>query len=254
MSQIGWSVFAGIRDQAASAALVAASAGAIRPVKCDVTNSEQIESAVSQIMAATEGSLDGLVNNAGIAVPGPLELVSIEEVRRQLEVNVIGQAAVTQPLITALRSSTGRIVNIGSVSGLFTPPMLGVYAMSKYAIEAFSDGLRRELNTSGISVSLIEPGSIDTPFWEKSRAWALPVLDTMSEEQRNLYGATIDKLAAKAASRPGSGVHLVVNAVEHALTSRRPKTRYPIGRSAQVISRLRRILPDRALDRLARLS
>ena len=119
-----------------------------------------------------EAGIAGLVNNAGIVVPGPLEAVPIEALRRQLEVNVIGPVAVTQALLPLLRKGRGRIVNISSINGGLAPPYMGPYAASKFAMEAITDALRSELRTWGIGVSAVEPGPIDTPIWEKSVAAA----------------------------------------------------------------------------------
>ncbi len=250
MSQRGWTTFAGVRNETDAALL--AEAGSITPVQCDVTDSEQIATAADRILSITGGNLTGLVNNAGIARPGPLEILPIDDLRTQLEVNVIGQLAVTQAFIEALRNEGGRIVNIGSVSGMFAAPGIGAYAMSKFALEAFNDALRRELEPWRISVSLIQPGSIETPIWDKTIAASQPLLESLDERRRSMYSGLIEPLARTAAGPKHTPISAVSDAIEHALVDRRPKTRYAVGSSARWITVLRRLLPDRGLDTLAR--
>lgn len=254
MAGLGWRTFAGVRSNDSAASLVAASGGAVEPIRCDVTDTDQVSSAARQIISETDGELSGLVNNAGIAIAGPLELISIDDLRRQLEVNVIGQLAVTQQLIPALRRSGGRIVNIGSVSGLYAAPLIGAYAMSKFALEAMTDSLRRELTATGIRVSLIESGSVNTPIWDKTLDATRPLLDSMTDSQRKIYGPGLDALETKAANTGRDSVSLVTGAIEHALTSRSPRIRYRIGSSTKLVAILRRLLPDIALDQLPRFT
>ena len=252
MSQRGWATFGGIRSDNDAARLIEASSGSITPVMCDVTDENQIAAAAAQILSTTGGTLTGLVNNAGIARPLPLELLPLDHLREQLEVNVTGQLAVTQRFIEALRNEGGRIVNVGSVSGMYAAPAIGAYAMSKFALEAFNDVLRRELAPWKISVSLIQPGSIDTPIWDKAITGSRPLLESLDERQRAMYEEMIEPLAREAATPKQTPVSAVSDAVEHALVDRRPRTRYPIGPSARWITALRRLLPDRGLDGIAR--
>lgn len=252
MSALGWRTFAGVRSDEAAASLEAASNGTIEAIRCDITDHHQVTSAVESILSATGGLLTGLVNNAGIAKPGPLESIPIDDLRQQLEVNVIGHVAVTQKLLPALHDANGRVVNIGSVSGMYAAPLIGAYAMSKFAIEAMSDSLRRELALTGVRVSLIQAGSIDTPIWDKTLRESGPMMESMTARQRGIYGPGLDALANRADNPGGDPVTLVTNAIEHALTSRSPKIRYRIGSSTRLVSVLRRIFPDRALDQLAR--
>lgn len=187
--------------------------------------------------------LDGLVNNAGIAVAAPLEELPVAELRRQLEVNVVGQLAVTQALLPALRAASGRVVIVGSIAGRSALPFLGAYAISKFALEAMADSLRLEVAPDGIEVALVEPGTIATPIWTKPQ----PLAEQVSERYRLRVEAFRTLAAARAAQ--AAPADLVARAVEHALTARRPKTRYLVGRDARMRARLER-LPDRLRDRM----
>jgi NAD(P)-dependent dehydrogenase (short-subunit alcohol dehydrogenase family) len=203
------------------------------------------------IAAAAEGieRLDGLVNNAGIAVAAPLEFLPLEELRLQLEVNVVGQLAVTQAFLPALRTARGRVVIVGSIAGRSALPFLGAYAMSKHALEALADSLRVELEPDGIHVSIVEPGTIATPIWTKPR----PLLDELPEEAYGRYGARMTSFRNVAAERSAKAApaSAVVRAVEHALTADTPKTRYLVGRDAKLRAGIER-LPDRLRDRVLR--
>ena len=185
------------------------------------------------------------MNNAGIGVAAPLEDLPAEELRRQLEVNVVGQLAVTQAVLPALRATRGRIVIMGSIGGRSALPFLGGYAMTKFALEAMADSLRLELAADGIEVALVEPGNIATAIWTKPQ----PLADRVSER----YRARIDRFRKVAAARSSKGapVDLVADAVEHALTASRPKTRYVVGRDAKIRAAIER-LPDRLRDRVLR--
>ena len=187
--------------------------------------------------------LDGLVNNAGIGVASPLEDLPLDELRRQLEVNVIGQLAVTQAVLPALRVARGRVVIMGSIGGRSALPFMGGYAMTKFALEAMADSLRLELATDGIEVSLIEPGTIATAIWTKPQ----PLADRVSER----YQGRLDRFRQIAAARSAKArpADLVAQAVEHSLTAERPKTRYLVGRDAKIRAAIQK-LPDRARDRV----
>jgi NAD(P)-dependent dehydrogenase (short-subunit alcohol dehydrogenase family) len=240
LARKGWRVFAGVREAGAAPA-------GTEELLLDVTNAEQIRAAAD----AVGDELHGLVNNAGIALAAPLESVPIDELRNQLEVNVVGQVAVTQALLPALRRAHGRIVLIGSIAGKSALPFLGPYAASKHALEAIADSLRLELHPFGISVSLVEPGSILTPIWTRSAARADELLERMDDSVNALYGdriAAFRKIALKrgAAGAPADAVAAVV---EKALTAERPRTRYLVGRDAKIRAGFER-LPDKVRDRL----
>ncbi len=205
-------------------------------VLLDVTDPEAIA-------ALRFDRLDGLVNNAGIAIAAPLEDLPLAELRRQLEVNVIGQLAVTQALLPALRAARGRIVIVGSIAGRSALPFLGAYAISKFALEAATDALRVELAPEGIEVALVEPGTIATPIWTKPQ----PVADIVSDR----YRARVERFRAAAAKRAANAAPAdrVAKAIEHALTAGRPRTRYLVGRDARIRATVER-LPDRLRDRV----
>lgn len=218
----------------------------IEPLRLDVTRSEEIAAAA----AVVGDSLDALVANAGVAIAAPLELVPIEELRRQLEVNVVGQVAVAQAFLPALRRARGRIVLMGSVGGRSALPFLGPYAASKHALEAVADSLRVELRPWGIAVSIIEPASIRTAIWTKGAARADELRASFPADGYERYASAIESFRSVALKRgPGGDPSDVAQAVEHALTARRPRARYVIGRDAHMRVWIER-LPTRARDRL----
>src|SRR5208283_4610504 len=172
-----------------------------------------------------------IVNNAGMTVAGPLEVLPIEALRQQFEVNVIGQVAVTQAFLPLLRSRKGRIVIMGSVLGRISPPLVAPYSAAKFALEAITDSLALELRKWGIRVVLLEPGNIATPIWEKSKNRVLVMLDALDPERRELYRearADIERIAG-AFSRGGIASAYVARAVVRALTAGSPRTRYRVG-------------------------
>jgi NAD(P)-dependent dehydrogenase (short-subunit alcohol dehydrogenase family) len=247
----GWTVFAGVRRDADAEALRGRATRRLQPVILDVTDAAAIASTREMVAAAVGAAgLHGLVNNAGIAVAAPLEYVPLDDLRRQLEVNVVGLVAVTQAFLPLLRRARGRVVNIGSTSGFLTPAFMGPYCASKYAVEAISDALRRELRPWGLEVALVQPGDIATPIWEKSSTAGRELEARLSDEARERYGAAIQSMKAYAAEtgRKASPAEEVAAVVEDALTARRPRTRYLVGRGATIQSTLARWVPDRTLD------
>jgi NAD(P)-dependent dehydrogenase (short-subunit alcohol dehydrogenase family) len=247
----GFRVFAGVRSEAAARKLRSLASSCLFPLQIDVTVAESVAAAARLVTETVgEAGLAGLVNNAGIVVAAPLELVPLDELRRQLEVNVVGQVAVTQAFLPLLRKAKGRIVNMGSFNGRVAAPYLGCYAASKHAMEALSDALRIELRSWGIDVALIEPGSTSTPIWEKSLAAANRLAETVTSDGLALYDAdmaALRKATQRLAGTAGS-VAGVVQAVVHALTARRPKTRYPVGIQTHLIFRAHKWVPDRIWD------
>jgi len=168
----GWRVFAGVRKEEDAAALSEAGSERLMPLILDITGAGQIAAAAARVEAESAAGLDGLVNNAGVAIPGPLETLAIEDFRRQVEVNMTAHVAVTQALLPAVRAATGRIVFISSIGGRVALPLTGAYHAAKFGIEAVGDVFRQELRPWGISVSIVEPGSIDTPIWERGERTA----------------------------------------------------------------------------------
>ena len=261
MDRLGWRVFAGVRSQEAARRIVERAqnlqkTSRLVPVMIDVTEGDSIEAAAAEIQEAVgRAGLDALVNNAGIAVSGPLEVVKIERIRRQLEVNVVGQIAVTQAMLPMLRAARGRIVNMGSVSGRLAGPYLGPYCASKFAIEAFSDSLRVELAPWGISVSLVEPVSIVSDIWDKALEEIERLKAETSPAGRELYNESFESMAkiTNDCVRTALPVEKVTKAVRHALTARRPKTRYLVARPpGKVLFPLFCALPDRVRDWIIR--
>lgn len=253
MDGLGWRVFAGVRKEGDAESLRAAGSERLVPLTLDVTRPEQIAAAAAWIGDEVgENGLDGLVNNAGIGVMGPLETVPIEDFRRQIEVNLIGQVAVTQAMLPLIRRATGRIVLISSGGGRMALPFGGAYHAAKFGLEGVADSLRQELKPWGIEVSVIEPGSIDTPIWERSVSAFEEAAKQAPPAQEELYGkrlAGLRKGAERTAAR-GIPPEKVAAAIADALTARRPRTRRRVGLDAQGQILLRRLLPDRALDRL----
>ena len=246
LGSLGFRVFAGVRSDEDAERLAAATR--VAALKIDVTDTDSVAAAAREV----GGELAGLVNNAGIAVTGPIEFVPLEELRRQLEVNLVGQVAVTQAFMPALRAARGRIVNVSSIGGRFALPLFGPYAASKFALEGVSDSLRRELRDSGIRVSLVEPGGVATPIWSKGIEDANRLRERMPPHAEPLYEHLIEPIERNAirTEREGLEPEAVARVIGRALTARRPRTRYLVGRDAQAIGRLARILPDRALDAL----
>jgi NAD(P)-dependent dehydrogenase (short-subunit alcohol dehydrogenase family) len=249
MAERGWRVFAGVRKPA-DAERLRALGGTLEPVSVDVVDARQVQDAAALIQEkAGAAGLQGLVNNAGIAVSGPLEHLPLADLRRQFEVNVFGLVAVTQAALPLLRAGRGRIVNMSSIAGRATSPVVGAYAASKHAVEALSDALRMELKTQGVGVAVIEPGVIRTPIWEKGRDESAVRLGALSEEDRARYAPLLDGLRkfAEKQGPKGAPPERVADAVEHALTSPRPRTRYLVGTDAKIRAFLKK-LPDRWVD------
>jgi NAD(P)-dependent dehydrogenase (short-subunit alcohol dehydrogenase family) len=250
LDQAGFQVFAGVRKRGDAESLEAEGSERLEPVILDVTDGTTIDVTRERIDEVAQGRLAGLVNNAGIVVAGPLETVELDGLRRQLEVNLIGQVAVTQAFIPMLREARGRIVFITSVGGRMALPYLSPYHASKFGLEGVGDSLRMEMSQFGVGVSIVEPGSISTPFW--GRETVDQVLERMEPEQRRIYedAARAAAEGARKAEARGIPPDRVAKAVEHALTSSRPKTRYLVGIDARIQATLRKWLPDRAVDRL----
>lgn len=249
----GWRVVAGVRRSEDAERLREASGGRLLPVKLDVTSDDDRRELGERLAGLSgEGGVQGLVNNAGIVVGGPLECIPVEEIRRQFEVNVFGLLGVTQTLLPLLRLGGGRIVNIGSVAGCITAPFLGPYSASKFALEALTDALRVELAPERIGVSLIEPGPAATPMWDK--LWAHnPCLDGAGDDDcAGRYAAALRGFQAMVGGQPANAdaPQAVACVVERALTARRPRVRYQVGRGTRAEIILSRLLGDRLRDRL----
>jgi NAD(P)-dependent dehydrogenase (short-subunit alcohol dehydrogenase family) len=222
----------------------------LRTVRIDVTDGDQIAAARDELGGEP---LAGLVNNAGIAVAAPLEFLPIDKLRQQLEINLIGQVAVTQAFLPALRRAHGRIVNVSSIGGRVALPLVGAYAASKFGLEGVSDSLRRELRAQGVDVILIEPGGVKTPIWKKGERLADEMTEGMPAEAERLYGRMIERVRAETAKieqERGIEPREVAEVIGEALTARRPRARYLVGRDAKIRGHMAKIVPARVMDRL----
>ena len=248
LARAGFAVLAGVRREEDGAALRAQD-GRIEPVIVDVTDAGQIAALAARVGGSP---LAGLVNNAGIAVAGPLEGVPLDLVRRQYEVNVFGLLAVTQALLDPIRAGQGRIVNIGSIGGRINTPFVGPYSSSKAAVRSLSAALRRELRPWDIRVALVEPGALDTPIWRKGEAGAQETIDALPDRVRSLYARPLDALVAatRKIAANASSADDAAQAIEHALTAERPKAIYTVGREARIQGALHSVLPARTFDAL----
>lgn len=246
----GFHVLAGVRRDSDADAVRAAG---IEPVTLDITHPEQVKALAERVAAdPARRPLRALVNNAGIAVNAPVEALPIDEWRRQFEVNLFGHIAVTQALLPALLASSGRVVNISSVGGKIAMATYGAYAGTKFALEAVSDSLRREVAPLGVKVVIVEPGGVRTEMSARGTATARNLAAGMSPEQTERYGRLVQAIVAQSAAFTKSGLppEKAALVIAEAVTARRPRTRYTIGRDAAILTRLARILPDRLLDRI----
>jgi NAD(P)-dependent dehydrogenase (short-subunit alcohol dehydrogenase family) len=222
----------------------------LRTTRIDVTDADQIAAARDEL---GDEPLAGLVNNAGIAVAAPLEFLPIDRLRQQLEINLIGQAAVTQAFLPALRRGRGRIVNVSSIGGRVGLPLVGAYNASKFGLEGLSDSLRRELRPQGVDVILIEPGGVKTPIWKKGEELADEMLEDVPPEAERLYGRLIAAVRTgtqRIARETGIEPSEVAEAIGRALTSSRPRARYLVGSDAKQRAVMAKLLPARVMDRL----
>jgi NAD(P)-dependent dehydrogenase (short-subunit alcohol dehydrogenase family) len=247
----GWKVFAGVRKAEDAESLREAASSRLAPVFLDVTDADQIAAAAEQIAQESEDGLDGLVNNAGVAIPGPLETVPLEDFRRQLEVNLVAYVAVTQALLEQIRRAEGRVVFISSIGGRIAFPFGGPYHASKFGTEAIGDVFRQELRPWGLKVSIVEPGSIDTPIWERGQRTAEEI-EAKSPRTNLLYGAAIEKFRKVIEDTAERGIppEKVAKAIAHALESNRPRARYLVGLDAKLQARLKPFIPTSVFDRI----
>lgn len=248
LDRLGHRVYAGVRSREHAHGLRQRRSDRMVPVFLDVTDQAQIDAVAGQI-AGGGGSLDGVVSNAGIGRGGPLETW-----REQLEVNVLGQVAVTEAMLSFIRAAHGRVVFIGSISGEVATQLTGPYRASRFAIEAIGESLRSELRPWGISVSVVEPAAVKTPIWDKTRQEADRLERALPEEARTRYARHIAAIrkGIQIQQQHAASPDTVAAVVEHALFSRRPKTRYLAGADARVQALLVRWLPDRPREAIIR--
>ena len=248
----GLRVFAGVRKEADGEKLRREAGPCLTPVLLDVTDDSSIARAVETVAKLANGRLYGLVNNAGVGLGGPLELVPITKTRELFEVNVIGLLAVTKAFLPLLRKAHGRVVNIGSLAGLLAMPGASSYAASKFAVQAITDSLRVELEPFGVQVTIVDPGAIESALWEKGRAQKKAILEAAPQELMDLYAPLIE-IGKRLGAHPRDILppSCVADDVVHALTSKKPKVRYLVGPGPKKASRLAR-MPVRLRDWLLR--
>lgn len=250
----GHRVYAGVRRTADGERLASLASDRLVPVILDVTDEATIEAAAKRIREEAGGELHGLVNNAGIGRGGPLEYLDIAEWREQLDVNVIGQVAVTKSVLPLIRSGQGRVVFIGSIGGKVATMMMSPYNASKFAIEGIGSALRQELHPWGIKVAVIEPGAIKTEIWSKATETADRLEEELPPEARSLYGSHMTTLRKVLAMQDRNAVpaQKVADAVRDALFSSRPRPRYVVGTDARAMSAMARLLPESVREALLR--
>jgi NAD(P)-dependent dehydrogenase (short-subunit alcohol dehydrogenase family) len=253
LAQAGWTVFAGVRREEDGAALVANVDGDVRPLMLDVSDESQIREAVAEVRAAVGAAgLDGLVNNAGIGLGGPVELIPMADWRRQFEVNLFGVIALTQEAFDLVRAARGRFVFIGSDGGRFSAPGTAPYSATKHAMEAVCESLRHELASTSMAVCLIEPGMVKTPIWDKTAQEIGRVDGLIPDDRRAEYGFLVPAMIGftEEGRTKGTEPEKVAGRIEHALTATRPKARYLVGPDAKVLGGVVTRLPDPVRDRI----
>jgi NAD(P)-dependent dehydrogenase (short-subunit alcohol dehydrogenase family) len=241
----GWDVYAGVRDASTAPA-------GTTPLVLDLTAVDTVA-----LRDALPADLGAVVNNAGVVVGGPVEGLDLDQLRHQLEVNVVGQVAVTQAVLPLLRRSRGRVVLISSVNGRVSTPMMGPYCASKFALEAIADALRVEVRPWGIAVSVVEPGAIDTDLWRQAPEFLEETLSSLDDETRRLYAGHADGMrrTVVAVQKTAAPVGTVVDAIEKALTAKRPRARYVPGAPAKAQALSAALTPTPLWDRtLARFT
>jgi NAD(P)-dependent dehydrogenase (short-subunit alcohol dehydrogenase family) len=250
LAGVGFHVLAGVRNDRDAAAV---SSDQVEAVRLDITDEEQVAALARRVQSDPQARpLRAVVNNAGIAVNAPVELIPLTDWRRQFDVNFFGHVAVIQALLPALLSSRGRVINISSIGGRVAGPTFGAYSAAKFALEAMSDALRREVRHLGIDVIVVQPGAIATPIWDKGIAAATARDSAMTEEQRRRYSTVNARAVQRARDASVNGVppERVAEVITRAVTVARPRTRYLVGRDARITARLAALLPDRVLDRV----
>ncbi|GAA4185829.1 SDR family NAD(P)-dependent oxidoreductase [Streptosporangium oxazolinicum] len=249
LARAGFQVFAGVRKQADGERLRRTATGVLIPVTIDVTDEDCVADAARTVTGRLTGSgLWGLVNNAGICVPSPLAWLEPGQLRRQLDTNVVGTLTVTRAFLPSLRNGGGRIVNVTSGLGRVAVPFLGAYVASQFAKEGFSDVLRRELAPLGIAVCVVRPGAIVTPIWDKVTADGHRAVSAGDPYHREPFLRFLDSNAETARASKTTSLDFT-RAVLRALTSRRPRRHYPVGRDATAAGLVSRFLPTALLDR-----
>ena len=250
LARQGFHVLAGVRRDRDADAI---RGPGLEPLIIDITNPQHIQTLAARVRGDSQGrAIRALINNAGVQANVPIEAFAMEEWRRLFEVNLFGHVAVTQALLPELIRSKGRVINISSVGGKVAMGAYGPYAATKFALEAVSDSLRRELATVGVGVVVVEPGAVRTEMLDRAIATADELMSAMTPEQNQRYGRLVHAVNAQAMSSTKAGLpaEAAAKVIAKAVTARRPRTRYTVGRDAALITRLARFLPDRTLDRV----
>jgi NAD(P)-dependent dehydrogenase (short-subunit alcohol dehydrogenase family) len=220
-------------------------------VLLDLADAASLAPACSEVLDRADGKLVGLINNAGLSISGAFEGLSLDDWRRQFEINFFGHISITGNLMPGLLANKGRVITVGSIGGRMALPYMGPYTASKHAVRAWMDAMRLELVPQGVHAVLIEPGAIDTPLWNKGAGEALARLEALPEELRGRYQRYFNgalkaaEMSAKAAIPPDR----VAKVIERALTARHPRGRYLVGPDARVQATIAK-LPPSVTDRL----
>jgi len=255
LDRAGYRAFAGVRKEADGQRLTDVASQRLRTLLVDVTDVASVEAAAKAVAAEVgDAGLGALVNNAGVAMGGPIEYLDLDDWRRQLEVNVVGQVAVTKSFLPLIRQGSGRIIFIGSIGGRVAAPFVGPYSASKFAVEAIAESLRQELEPWAIPVTVIEPGAVKTPIWAKGQSQADDIEAAMPPEARERYGPAVQELrrVLRMQDRMGIPPQRVAEAIARVLTARTPPTRLLVGRDAKAGALLVRLAPDRTRDAILR--
>lgn len=249
----GTVVWATVRRQEDADRLATEHGDRVRPLLMDLEDGDSVRAAGATVVAA--GPLDGLVNNAGAALPGPLEYLPIEVFRRQLEINLVGQLLVTQAVLPALfegvrRRGEARIVMIGSIGGRIAGPVLGAYSAAKHGLVGMTGSLRAELAPAGIKVLLIEPGAIATPIWSRGLAAGDELVVPPGARERYASMLRTTRAMAHRGSEKGLPPAAVADVIHAALTDRHPPPRQVVGTDARIMATMVRLLPFRLVYRI----
>jgi NAD(P)-dependent dehydrogenase (short-subunit alcohol dehydrogenase family) len=253
LASSGFVVFAGVRKPSDGARLRSEGGDRVIPVEIDVTEEASIQSALESVRQQLNGrGLDGLVNNAGIGITAPVEYVALDVLRRQFDVNVFGQVAVTQAFLPLIRQARGRIVNMGSVGSHIAIPFGGALCATKSAFRSLNDALRLELHPFGIHVVMIEPASIRTPAVDKTLGDPDGTVRQLPPEGVARYGNMLRAFIKRGYEREqnGSPPEVVADAVYEALTAAHPRAHVPVGKHSTLLTEMPRWLPDALLDRV----
>ena len=256
LDQLGYRVFAGVRKQADAESITDEGSDRLTPTTIDVAVQPSIDAAREDVQRAVgKDGLAGLVNNAGIAGGGRVEHLPVDDFKKVIEVNLVGQYAVTQAFLPLLRRGDGTIVFITSIGGRVASPFFAPYNAAKFGLEGMADSLRRELKPwKEMDVVVVEPGSIATPIWEKGNDNFDAAHKRMDPEAERLYGPQMERLkevTMETAAR-GQDPVKVAEVIEKAIRKPNPKARYIVGRDAKMMARTQSLIGDKNFDKLMR--